>query len=86
MAYDIDAELNPYEHMEYLNKIVSYAGMTHVGDPDSQLLSPCSIRGYRVVYSARPKIEWVTPKTSGRAGQSPMEMYGSEAPLEQKWN
>jgi hypothetical protein len=86
MAYDIDTELNPYEHMEYLNKIVSYAGMTHVGDPDSQLLSPCSIRGYRVVYSARPKLEWVRPTTSGRAGESPLDMQGDAAPLETVWN
>lgn len=84
--YDISTELNPYEHMEYLNRIMSYAGMTHVGDPDSQLLSPCSIRGYRVVYSARPKLNWVRPTTSGRAGESPLDMQGDTAPLETVWN
>ena len=32
--------------------------VTHMGEPDGYLLSPCTLRGYRAVYGPRPKLDW----------------------------
>ena len=32
--------------------------VTHMGEPDGYLLSPCCEHGYRAVYGPRPKLDW----------------------------
>ena len=36
--------------------------VTHMGEPDSYLLSPCCEHGYRAVYSPRPKLDFLRNK------------------------
>ena len=43
--------------------------VTHMGEPDGFLLSPCCIHGYRAVWGSRPKIEWEIATTAGPSGQ-----------------
>ena len=37
--------------------------VTHMGEPDGYLLSPCCEHGYRAVWGPRPKLEWARPLT-----------------------
>ena len=71
MAYSTETPITHIDHLRYLNDILAYADVTHIGDPDSHLLSPCSIHGYRVIYSARPKLDWTRPMTGHSQGQAP---------------
>lgn len=48
------------QHIQCLsNKGILSIDVTHIGEPDSVLLSPCCEHGFRAVYSARPKIDFL---------------------------
>ena len=83
MAYDTDTVENVWEHLEYLNRVTSFADMTHVGDPDAFLLSPCSFKGYRIVYGPRQRLDYVIPRAVGAdSGGNPLthrSQYGGSA-------
>ena len=46
--------------------------VTHMGEPDGYLMSPCNAEGYRAVWGPRPKIEWTRAYTQSgvQQGQS----------------
>jgi len=46
------------EHLDCLKQHL-VLDVTHQGDPDSVLLSPCCVHGYRAVFSNRPKLDFV---------------------------
>lgn len=87
MAYATDTPVTHIDHLRYLNEILPYADVTHIGDPDSHLLSPCSIHGYRVIYSARPKLDWTRPMTGHNQYQPPTtnRNWGDSRYLETVW-
>lgn len=51
------------EHIVCLKKHLTL-DVTHQGDPDSILLSPCCEHGYRAVFSNRPKLDFVAAGSS----------------------
>ena len=45
------------DHLKEITKWLSF-DVTHMGEPDGYLLSPCCEHGYRAVYGPRPKLDW----------------------------
>ena len=73
------------QHLDCLKKL-GWLGfdITHMGDPDGYLLSPCCEHGYRVVYGPRPKLDWTRAKTGMATNQDPSAQSGGN--LEATWN
>jgi len=73
------------QHLDCLKKL-GWLGfdVTHMGDPDGYLLSPCCEHGYRVVYGPRPKLDWERAKTGMTRNQDPSTKSGGS--LEGVWN
>ena len=88
-------------HLDCLQKLgwLSF-DVTHMGEPDGYLLSPCCEHGYRAVWSPRPKMEWTRAFTQiggqvvrqGFNDFTPGAQYlepglgGSGSVLESVWN
>ncbi len=53
------------QHIQCLsNKGILSIDVTHSGEPDSFLLSPCCEHGFRAVYSPRPKLDFLRSATA----------------------
>ena len=71
-------------HLDCLAKLGWLAfDVTHMGEPDGYLLSPCCEHGYRAVYSPRPKIEW---RRALSGDTSTSSSPGSGGDMENAWN
>ena len=47
--------------------------VTHMGEPDGYLLTPCCIHGYRGVYGPRPKLDSTRATTAMNIGSNPAD-------------
>lgn len=73
------------QHLDCLKKL-GWLGfdVTHMGDPDGYLLSPCCEHGYRATYGPRAKLDWERAKTGMTQNQDPSAESGGN--LEGVWN
>ena len=66
-TYEDNVSIN---HMDCLAALGWLAfDTTHMGDPDSYLMTPCCPHGYRAVFSPRPVLDYVKARHSQNYGQ-----------------
>lgn len=71
-------------HLDSLAKLgwLSF-DVTHMGEPDGYLMTPCNAEGYRAVYGPRPKLSWQKANEGMRNNSDPS--IPTDGRVERSW-